>query len=599
MTHNGYGIKPLTTTRIPGDHIILAARARLSGDRGTYRESWRVASTTYAHTVNATPNRTQTRTHWTAEGLWIQVDAWTGRKGLTFMWTYDLSWTARVTNLLGHLPRMGWRLDALSLNPGAPWMVFRRGDATLKVVDLKSIWPHTLERIAQWFGLGIPTAPTDTSADAYWLHVITADRTAMETATYSYLRWIQENELGSLAVTGNTQAFNAFRRRFMAEGILVHNDPELYELERAAMWTGRAEAYWHGSVLRQNVDEWDFSSAYTNLCATEPVPVFPQGSINPKEDLTDVMPGNGEAILAEVEVETDVPSIPVRVGGQILWPIGSFRTVLWTPELRVALDTCRSVRLIRGERYRTAYALYHWGQWILAQLGAEDEVIPAWLKDILKRWGNILVGRFGMRYPQWSKVGHSEVSDVYMSPGWDLDSGDEWALMQVGHEMWLQTGTATPRYSAPMITGYVMSLMRAKLWRLIEAMPPQSLLYVDTDAVLTTDRFRRDMASLASWEMFAGLRLKRSWHGMAIYGPRQLVTGESVRVAGIPKSANRTDRHDFEGEVTESFEQAIATRSTDAVRLTTRQWHVEGTDPRRRSDGYGWTWPHTVDLKGE
>lgn len=596
MNHPEYGIKPLTTTRIPASHIMMAARAKLTGGGGQYRETWRVASAHFQTGVDDDGPFFYNRVFWKPEALWDEISSHAKSRGLTFLWAHNLSWTARVTNLLGHMPPRGWRLDALSLNQGASWMVFRRKEATLKIVDLQSIWPTSLDRIGQMFGLGSGAPVRNDSPDATWLSAITTDRRIMEVATLSYLDWIRTEELGSLAVTGNAQAFTAFRRRFMTDGILVHKDETLYEYERRAMWTGRAEAYWHGSLLRQVVDEWDFSSAYTQIARTTPVPVFPQGELARDALLEFWASHPTEAILAEVEVETDVPCVPVEVGGQILWPTGTFHTVLWTPEIRVALDQSRSVRLLRGWRYRRATALQAWATWLTAQLRADDVTVPAWRKDILKRWGNVLIGRFGMRYPEWSKIGRSDRSDVYMAPGWDLDSGEEWSLMQVGHEMWLQTGTKTPRYSAPMVTGYVMSAMRAKLWHLMKALPDKALLYVDTDSVLVIDQWRREMSRLAREPQFEGLRLKRSWEGMAIYGPRQIVTGDSVRIAGVPKSARRDGRHDFSGEVVESFEQAIATRSTDAVRSTSKRWHVAGTDPRRLSNGYGWTWPHHIET---
>lgn len=591
----GYGIKPLTTTRIPAHHIVLAVRSRLDGGGGEYRESWRLADTYRMAMEDHDFKPRGSRLHWNPNELWDYVRSACGTKGLTFVWTHDLSRTARVTQLLNILPAMDFKLDALSLNPGASWMVFRRKDATLKFVDLQSIWPVTLEKLGQYFGLGWLPGFTGNASDMAWIKVLSEDRRIMVRAVQSYLDWIQTNDLGTLTVTGNSQAFTAFRRRFMTDGILTHNDEGLYELERRAMWTGRAEAYWHGSILRQSVDEWDFSNAYTNIGLEEWVPVFPDGPLKGQTDLLNHMDIESHAALAEIEVITDAPCVPVQVQGHILWPTGRFTTVLWTPEIRRALDVGLSVRLIQGWRYRCAPALAAWSHWLLSHLGASDAAVPAWQKAILKRWGNVLIGRFGMRYPQWQKIGVSSISDVYSIPGVDMDSGEEWTLMQVGHEMWQQIGMTQPHYTAPAITGYVMSRMREKLDILMGELPPDALLYVDTDSVLVTDRHRRAMQRLAAQDEFRGLRLKRTWDGMAIYGPRQLVTGDEVRISGIPKSANRIGRHDFEGEVVESITSALAGRSFDRVRSSVRRWHVAGTDPRRISDGYGWTRPHHIN----
>jgi hypothetical protein len=570
----------------------------MQGDRTGHVETWRLAS------LRATPEK-----RWglatlgnyqppTKELLWDMVTNHCGIVGVTFMFVHDLQRVARLTDMLTHLPARAWRLDALSLNPGAPWMVFRRRGATLKVVDIMSIWPTSIDKTGQYFGLSQHPQPEPNAPYLSWVKAINMDLRILTTAVDSYLDWIRTEDLGSLAVTGNGQAWTAFRRRFMPYGILVHHDEELIAMERRAMWTGRCEAMWHGSLLRQSVDEWDFSNAHNSIAATHDVPVFPHAPIDPTVPLEKYLADNTYHVLAEVEVETSVPCVPTMAGAHIVWPIGVFRTTLWTPELRIALGHCRSVRVLRGWQYRSAPALQHWAQWVFSQLQADDDAVPAWRKDLVKRWGNTLVGRFAMRYPQWEKIGTASVSDVFCTPCVDYQSGDEYMLMQVGFEMWQQSGMATPNNSAPMITGYIMSAMRAKLWHLMQAMPPDSLLYVDTDSLLVTDRWRTWMESLAASEAGQGLRLKRSWEGMNIYGPRQIVTGDSVRISGLPKTAQRVSRHAWEGETVESLQQAMAGRSADAVRHTPRQWAIEGVDTRRSGPGVGWTYPFVVGRDG-
>jgi hypothetical protein len=578
----------------------MAAQVVLGGDQRGYTESWHMASARLTRRYGQPEQASEVYTAVEPGLLWDKVTTHCGIAGLTFLFTHDLQQVARITRMLHILPSLGWHLDALSLNPGAPWMVFRRRGATLKVFDLMSVWPTTIERIGQYFGLARKDRPADDAPYLSWVAHGKADLTILTTAVDAYTDWIRTNELGSLAITGNGQAWSAFRRRFMPYGILVHQEEELLAMERRAMWTGRCEAYWHGSLLRQVVDEWDFSNAHNSIAATHDVPTFPHAPIDPTIPLGAYLADSRYHVLAEIEVDTDIPVLPAFDNGHIVWPTGVFSTILWGPELRIALDVCRSVRPIRGWQYRCAPALQGWAQWVFSQLAADDTAVPAHIKDLVKRWGNTLVGRFAMRYPQWTKLGDSPTSDVYATPCVDVDTGEEYTMMQVGHALWQQTGLASPKNSAPMVTGYVMSAMRSKLWTLMDSLPPQALLYVDTDSLLVTDKWRHEMEALARTPAGEGLRLKRSWEGMNIYGPRQLVTGKSVRIAGLPKTANRVDRHEWEGETIESLQQAMASRSAELVRITPKQWRIEGTDTRRNGPDVGWTWPfhlhrpHTV-----
>jgi hypothetical protein len=597
MSKPGFGIKPLTTTRIPSSMMVLAVETRLGGNRSGYTESFRCAALRFADHSERGWCPPDTRISEALTDLWGNVHAHAKRRRLTFLWVHDLSKTSRTTDMLHHLPDLGWTLAAFSLNVGAPWMVWRRNRSTLKVVDLMSIWPTSLDQIGKHWGLSQRPAPDDDAPYLAWAARARSDLAILSVAVDSYVDWVRTDNLGPLAVTGNGQAWSAFRRRFMPYGILCHQETELLAMERRAMWTGRCEAFWHGALLRQVVDEWDFSRAHITLCQTEDMPTFPHGPIDPARPLADYLADDRYHVLAEVEIDTDVPCAPTLVGAHIVWPTGVFITTLWAPELRIALGACRSVRVLRGWLYRRAPALRGWADWCTSQLDATDDVVPAWRKDVIKRWGNALVGRFAMRYPQWELVGRSPVSDVFCTPCVNVQTDDEFLLMQVGFDMWQQVGTVAPNNSAPMVTGYVMSAMRAKLWQVMQDLPEKALLYVDTDSLLVTDFWRRTMQKLCRTEPFQGLRLKRSWDGMAIYGPRQLVTGDSVRVAGLPKIARRTGRHEFEGEVTESLQAAMGARAADHVRIVPRQWKVVGTDTRRTGPAIGWTAPFRVDAR--
>lgn len=594
MNRTGWGIKPLKQTRIPQRHIVLTALPTLAGDRDGYRESWRVAATeTWIRTPGDRPAR-HTYGDVTPERLWREVGDFATSRGVTFCWTYDLTRVTRITDALTWLPRHGWELRMFSLRGGAPWMVWRRGRAVLKIVDTMSLWPDGFDRVAELFGMGrTGITPNEIRAEK-WNAAVTRDREILRTAVSSYLEWIRTEDLGNLAVTGNGQAWAAFRRRFLTHGIMVHDDSDLHAMEREAMWTGRAEAYWHGAIGVATVTEWDFSQAHAQLSHDLDVPVMPHGPVDPTGPITELINHDGYALLAEVSIVTRQPVVPMRLGEHIVWPIGEFTTTLWEPEIEEAISAGCRVTVLRGWQYRTAPALRAWARWGLDQTKAGYATTPAWRREIVRRWLNALVGRFAMRFPRWEELGRGPDDDVRITPLLDSDTGDLGMLMQVGRVLWQQDGEGIPHNHAPMITGFVMSAMRAKLWRILSAMPWGTVLYVDTDSMLVTPEGNWHAEGVSQTPAGTGLRRKRSWDGMAIYGPRQIVTGDHARVAGLPRGAKRTGRHEWAGEVTESLEKAMQGRSPGAVRSHARTWEITGTDPRRQSTGLGWTRPIVV-----
>lgn len=594
----GWGIKPIKTTKVPKSVIVVTAQSILDGSHGGYTEQWRCA---VAHFRQEHKRRRQTDQYRPYDGtgnLWRDISAHCGHEGLTFLWVYDLNWTARITRLFEQLTAFHWELEAFSLNPGAPWMVWRRGKATLKVCDAASLWPGSLDLVAKLFGTARLAEPPENGKHLQWLARARRDCELLTMAVHEYIRWVEVDDLGPLAVTGNGQAWKAFRRRFYTHGILVHHDADARAAERRAMWTGRCEAFWHGTIDYQVVHEWDLTAAYTNIAATHPVPTFLHGPADPTKPLQSYLDDHRVLLLAEVEIETDEPIVPVGYGGGIIWPVGRFVTTLWEPEIRAVLDRGDRVRLRHGWLYRCSLALQQWARWVLNQLDSDDTDCPAWRKAIVKRWGNVLVGRFAMQYPEWKPAGTTADSSIGYWPIVDADTGEETFMMRIGHSVWEQGGMVDAHDSAPAITGYVMSLARVRLWNLMNRVPREALLYVDTDSLLVTDRWLPEMMALQSTELGAGLRLKRSWDGISIYGPRQLVTGKEVRVAGLPKRATRVGRHEFEGETTEGLIEALGAGHAGIVHMVSKTWNVVGVDTRRIGPGTGWTHPIRINTWG-
>lgn len=591
----GHGIKTLTRQNFPKRMMVLTAQSQTDRTAGGHTETWRCGHLIWTR-LTATGTVIQTSGASTVDRviLWDNVDAF-ARQGVTFLWAWDLSWTARITGMLSALTRRGWRMDAFNFVPGASWMVWRKGRRTLKCVDARSVWPTSLEQMGAWFGQGRSPQPPHDAHELTWLAYARSDARILFEGVRHYLQWLHEEELGPLAVTGNAQAWAAFRTRHLTHNVLTHEDETLHELERAAMHTGRCEAYWHGSVLGDVVDEWDWSTAHNRIAMTENVPVYPVRPVEPSERWEDCLDRKEFALLAEVRVRTGIPVVPHHGDTGIVWPVGEFTTILWSPEIRAALDCGATVHVVRGWLYRAVPALAAWAGFVDENLALPDHVVPAWEKTILKRWSNTLIGRFAMRYPKWETLGRIESERLGLIPCWDLDSDNDGALLFVGKDVFLQSDWANPRDYAPCVTSYVMSVMRARLWTLMRQLPERAILYCDTDSILVSAQHRKLMTEISSQEWAEGLRLKRSWDQVTILGPRQIVTDGNARIAGLPKAAQQVAWDRWLGETTESMDLAMQSGSVEEVRSHARAWQITGTDRRRNGGPVGWTRPITVN----
>lgn len=557
-------------------------------------QRWRLGVACYVVAEKNSPARERWADYKSPARLWSDVSDHCRKDARTVLWAHNLGYDARISGVFEHLPRLGWRLVAHNITTKGSWLEWRRNGATLIMADSTTVFAQKIARIGQWFGIGKLDVEMAEEDDEVWLARCRRDVEILKTAMMAYLEWIEKADLGNWQMTGAGQSWAAFRHRFLTHKMTIHDDEEALHAERRAMWAGRCEAYWHGELRGQTVVEFDFTQSYVRIARDNPVPVKLLGPMPRGYDWRRIVDSTASALLAEVEIETDTPVVPASKDGRILWPIGRFTTTLWDVEIAAAVEAGAKVTVVKGWLYRLQPALREWANWTIERLESGDSETPAWQKSILKHWSRALIGRMAMTYNSWEQFGTVAQQRVARSRIVDIDTGEEYDMMQVGYDVWTDAGRVESPNSMPMVTGYIQAIARVRLWRVMQQLPPKTLLYVDTDSLLVTQQHRSIVEEVASSDIGEGLRLKRSWDGFAIYGPRQIVTGPQVRVSGVPTGAQQSGRGTYQGVVWDSLPGALSRGHTDRVIIRDREWHVLGTDHRRYSVGIGWTQPIRV-----
>jgi hypothetical protein len=594
-------IKPNETTTVPRRLVFVDTEAY--GDRNPFGhvQSWALAVACFRSQRPDRAAAEQWATYDDPEMLWRAVDAYVGKSGRTVLWTHNLGYDARIAEIFEILPALGFTLVAHNLIGKGCWLMWRRGRASLTMVDSTSVFPCELVRLGVHMGLPkLPLPPASARGIGLYSRCW-RDVEILRAAVLAYLEWLEREDLGNWQITGAGQSWATFRHRFMDRRLLVHDDTDALTAERRAMWTGRCEAFWHGALGFQVVHEWDLSLAYARIARDHSVPVRLLGPMPDGYEWQRVLTMESTALLAECTVTTEVPVVPTHDDGRILWPVGTFQTTLWDVEIKSAIDAGASVTVHRGWLYRKAPALQQWAEWIIAQLDSLGDLKDHWLYIVLKHWARALIGRFSMTYTKWEPYAVAPTSTVRAHVVYDVDSGESFRTVQIGQTIWRDAGVREWGESMPMITGYVQAISRVRMWAILNEAPPGSVLYCDTDGILVTDMHSAAIQAIADAHPDWGLRLKRSWQGFAVWGPRQVVTGDAVRIAGVPSKAHRIEPRTFRGEVWESLAGAIEKGRPGEVHIRNRIWHVAGKDRRRDGPELGWTQPfrlpHTETVR--
>ncbi len=585
-------IGELTRTGVPARHAIIDTEARLEDAGGVQVQTWQLGAVALLDlTRPGSRQHDQVTVHPAAGGLWQQVTDWCRPHQRLVVWAHNLGYDLRISRALELLPEWGWSLEGIMLENGTAWAAFtdKRADRSLLCCDLMSWLPVSLAKIASDLGESRP-APTFGEASVEEL----ADRCVRDVqitvrAVRELLEFVKREDLGAFKPTGSGQGFSAWRRRFYTTPVWVHNDPDALEAEREAIWPGRCEAWRHGEITGERLTEWDLELAHAHIAADSPVPVELNGRALIRSHLDFERYVRTYALLARVQVTTTAPVVPCRQNDRVLWPVGTFETVLWDPELRLAYSSGAEVRVIRAWSYQRAPALSAACRWIIDSLHGQGWSPSPLQLRLLKHWSRTLVGRFALRYRRWEPDGTHPRYDLQSSFEFDYSSDQVRELLHVGHQCFELAELQEAAVSAPQVTGWVVSECRRRLWSLCTVANWRDVVYVDTDSIIATAagsaRLRRQIGRGAAWT----LRWKADYHRARILGPRQLELGEQRRYSGVPLKAIQTGELELVGEVWSTMRDAARAGTLDRVVITPRLFKLRGVDHRRRHNPDGTT----------
>ena len=513
----------------------------------------------------------------TPEALWTFAEQKAYTSARLIVVAHDLGRHLQVLQALTILPAMGWTLEVIRLDKGSTFARWAKDKRRLVMIDAMSWFPATMGKLAALTGLQrIDVAPGETLPEV-WQYRCRQD-VAIIRETYRRIgKFCEVEDLGNWKPSGAGQAWSAWRHQFMPHKVLAHQHLPSLEMERDAMYSGRCEAWRHGTLPRQKWYEWDFANAYASIIAETDLPSKMIG-FGSRHLSIDADPRRRvERRLWRCTVTQALPIVPCRVDGRIIWPVGTFDTVLWDREVEMVREFGGTVTGEFCLRYRSYPILAEFGTWLLDKLDAPaDEVDPV-VQLALKHWGRSIVGKFGQRVSKWSDWGDALDSGLSLSTAVDVAAGDSFRVLQIGERLQSEGPREFSRDACPAVLSAVMAELRCKLWRTMNVAGLAHVAYCDTDGLIV-DRSGHLALSAAG---IPGLRLKSELGRVKILGPRQLVSDGSMRVAGVPKTAVEGVDGRLYGEITKSLAVGLREGENGAVRVVNRSWRLHGVDTRR------------------
>lgn len=591
-------LKPLRTTSTPKRLGFMDVQTR-SVAKGKNREHvWSCGAMGTRHwTVKTNTRKDDLKVFEHPVDMWRKLDLFCKPSKRVTVWTFDLPHQLRVSQALVHLPRLGWHLETVVLEPGAAWALFRDGKRSLMFCDLKAWTPYDWERVKN-AAMGndrldnLPRVGNNPAASMAFNRC-----QVIRKAVTQILEWIERDNLGTFRPTGSGQSYSAFRRNWLQDRILVHDDIPRLVAERVAMWSGRTEAWRHGNIHGGPFIELDMKAAYTRIASQCNVPTVAMGQVyrpTVKQLLTRT---DRYAYLCECKVETEIPIVPASSGAHTFWPVGEFTTWLWDPELILLDKYAGRVQIRRAYKYRTAPALAEFSGYVLDTLDAPPDITTGLPALVLKHWSRTLVGRFGLRYRSWVPFSHDNDPDLSMVTFLDADNSYMTDMLCVGKDMLLLGDLTESLESVPQIPGWIMSECRRRLWETMLDIGLDRVVYVDTDSIIVDTKGDLTYPRLLAKRYGSMWAFKAQHSRMHIYGPRNLHTETDRRISGLPLGAIQAGPTEYRGEVMQSIKEAMRHGQLDTVTSIPRRFMFTAPDIRRGHNPDGTTYPFRLEYK--
>lgn len=520
----------------------------------------------------------------TPEQLWEWIADWCRPGTRTVVWAHNLSYDVRISRMFDILPTLGFRLEWFNLSASVSCITWRSERGTLVFCDLFTWLPVALSEIGGMLGMGKLPMPPAGADDGKWFTYCLQDAEIVENAVLVLNNFIRGEDLGNWQPTGAGMAYAAWRHRFLAHKVLVHDDVRALAAERHAMHTGRAEAWRRGHLEGQMFTEFDLEMAYSHIAAESDLPAklkYHDGAVSVQlyQRLSKKF-----RVLARCRVTTDVPVVPVRTAEGILWPVGEFDTTIWDVELNAALNAGAAVTILEMWRYTRAPVLAEWAHWVRRlSLSEEVDAHPV-VRTWAKHCSRALIGRLALKSPHWEEFGANPLGLTGLSQLSDLSTGRTHRLMHAGNTTLIETEAHESDSSLPQITSWIMAACRVRLWEAMCAVGLDALVHVDTDSLIVAQGGSPATLQAVLDELSGRWRSKGAWSAITVHGPRNYRAGKRRKTSGIPSKAVEVVPNVFEGQKWTSVATQMINAPGDVVTLTDTVWKASKVDWKRSVD---------------
>ena len=452
------------------------------------------------------PDTYEWRDFGSADDFWTWCTGKTGSNSSNLLIAHNLAFDLLTSGGLKQLADRGWMLILLyecgmtrilkwgmpnrklrdHLDAGHPISEFqgKRWTKTLTAIDNCNLFAGSIEEWGKHLGLPKLKMPDYDGPDTEWFPYCRRDVEIMVKLWGEWFTFLEEHDMGSFRLTIGSQAFSAFRHKYMHNKIEIHDNVQGMALEREAYFGGRTEAFYVGSTEAGPFYKLDVNSMYPYVMQVYSYPTRLKGVERgiTRDGLRERLKRWG--VIANVELFTPAPAFPFRDVHKNIYPIGHLHTTLCTPELVFALEN-DWIADIHNMAIYAMRPIFRWYVNAFYRLKVEYEQQGDSLhRRLIKLLLNSLYGKFGQRGYNDRIIGTCDPDEYSISEGMIGQTRQRLTIYKVGGVVIESIRQDEGYNSFAAISAHVTAYARLYLYRLIVTAGEKHCYYCDTDSLI-------------------------------------------------------------------------------------------------------------------
>jgi len=532
---------------IPQNCLYLDTETKTKEIEGYTAHRMKLSWTCSARYDNQAQQINEQYRYWeSTKALWKYIFALARNKSTLTLFAHNAFFDLQASDFFHYAESDGWKY-AFNWEDGMTFiLIIKKDKRTLRILSSTNYFHSSLEELGEI--LGYPKGKVDftTVSKKELSKYCKRDVEILKKAMEFYFSFILDNNLGKFGLTQASQAFRAFRHRFMKEKICIHQDPYVKSLERASYMGGRVEAFKWREQTEGPFITLDVNSMYPYVMKKHFMPVQ---LLEVKKDVA--LDRARETlkrfcVVCEVELDTDQPIYAVRSKNKLIFPTGRFITYLCTEGMKEALSRHHVKRILVMAVYRRAKLFDEYVDLFYTLKSKYKNEGNDGLEMMCKYFLNTLYGKFGQKRMETVKWKDKKPGRYFKEQIYDLTRHiwitETHLLGMVIHKR--SEGEAP--HSCVAIASHITEAARLYLWELFEQVGFDKVMYCDTDSLKLRESDMDPLKPLMDKNRLGCLDLKDKTRRLDIMGAKAYRTEKKLVMKGVPKKAKKVAKYKYE-----------------------------------------------------